>query len=245
MPLTLSHPAAVLPLRRLGLPATVLVIASMTPDLPLYLGWRGGYQLTHSPLGVVTMDIALGVGVAAWWTFVMRDVLVDAAPTVVRRRLAARARLSRRDWLLAPAAALLAAMTHVAWDGFTHAGWWGYDRVAWLRTDHAGLPGVKWSQHGSSVIGLAIVLVAAAAYLRSRDPVGGARAPRVLPTASLPVVVALAGLVAGVSAVGRLSSGLQSMAFHGVVNGLVVLAAGLLVMTLAWHLVARSATRAG
>lgn len=243
MPLTLSHPAAVLPLGRLGLPMTVLVIASMTPDLPLYLGWRGGYEITHSPLGIVTMDIVLGVGVVAFWTFVMRDALVDASPAPVRRRLPARARLARREWALAPVAACLAAVTHVAWDGFTHVGWWGHDRVAWLRTDHAGVSGVTWSQYVSGVVGLAVVLTAAAVCLRGREPIDGPRAPRILPAPTLAIVVALAGLVAVVSAVGRIPSGFDSMAFHGVVNGLITLAVGLLAMTLAWHVLARSGRR--
>lgn len=245
MPLTLSHPAAVLPLRRLGLPMTVLVIASMAPDLPLYLGWVGGYEITHSLLGIVTMDIALALVVVAWWTFVMRDVLVDASPDIVRRRLPARAGLSRREWLLAPIAACLGAMTHVAWDGFTHAGWWGYDRVAWLRTDHAGLSGVMWSQYVSGVVGLAIVLTAAIVYLRARVPLDGPRAPRILPASSLTIVIALAGLTGLASAARHVPSGFHSMAFHGVVNGLIVLAAGLLIMTFAWRIAARMSDRAG
>ncbi|MDQ7908342.1 DUF4184 family protein [Phytohabitans sp. ZYX-F-186] len=37
MPFTGSHPAAVLPLVRWGLPPAALVIGSMVPDLPYYL----------------------------------------------------------------------------------------------------------------------------------------------------------------------------------------------------------------
>ena len=56
MPLTLSHPAAVLPLRGLDLPVTALVAGSMVPDVPLFLGWTRGYEVTHRLLGVVTVD---------------------------------------------------------------------------------------------------------------------------------------------------------------------------------------------
>ena len=37
MPFTGSHPAVVLPLLRIGMPASALVIGSLTPDLPYYL----------------------------------------------------------------------------------------------------------------------------------------------------------------------------------------------------------------
>lgn len=36
MPVTIAHPAAVLPLRGLGLPLSAMVIGSMAPDLPVF-----------------------------------------------------------------------------------------------------------------------------------------------------------------------------------------------------------------
>jgi tetrahydromethanopterin S-methyltransferase subunit B len=48
-----------------------------------------------------------------------------------------------------------------------------------------------------------------------------------------------------VSAARRITSGFHSIAFHGVVNGLIVLTVGLLIITIAWHLTARRANPAG
>jgi hypothetical protein len=158
MPLTLSHPALVLPLRRAGLPMTVLVIASMIPDVPLFLGSVRGYDVTHSLVGIVTLDVVLVVGAAAWWSFVMRDALTDLAPSLVRSRLLARVRPSRRDWLLTPAAAVVGAASHVAWDSFTHPGQWGVRRIDWLQSEHAGLAGLKWAQYTSGVVDSLVVL---------------------------------------------------------------------------------------
>lgn len=236
MPLTLSHPAVVLPLRRLGLPATVLVIASMVPDLPLFLGSVRGYDLTHSAVGLVTVNLVLAICAVAWWTFVMRDALVDAAPEAVRRRLAPEARLSRREWTLAPIAACIGAATHIVWDSFTHQGEWGTDRIAWLRAEHAGLSGANWMQYISGVVGLAIVALAALAYLHGTAARDETRPSRVLPPATLPVVIVLAGLVGAASATSHFSSGFNSMAFNGVVAGLISLAIGLTIMTGAWHI---------
>lgn len=236
MPLTLSHPAAVLPLRRLGLPVTVMVVGSMVPDVPVFTGSARGYDVTHSLLGVVTVDVVMALIVVAWWTFVMRDALVDAAPHVARRRLPARARLTRREWLLAPVAAALGALTHLVWDAFTHSGEWGSRHVAWLREDHAGWSGTMWAQQVSGVVGLTVVALAAIAHLRAARPVDPHRAEPVLPTWTLPLVVVLAGLVGLVSGVSHLPSGLYSMAFFAVVDGLIALAAGMLLLTGAWHL---------
>lgn len=57
MPLTLAHPAAVLPLRRCGLPMAALVIGSMMPDVPLFMRWSSGYQVSHSYTGVFTVHL--------------------------------------------------------------------------------------------------------------------------------------------------------------------------------------------
>lgn len=87
----------------------------------------------------------------------------------------------------------------------------------------------------SGAVGLAIVAVAALVHMCAATPLEESRASRVLPRATLPLVTGLAGMVGAISAAGRFSSGLHSMAFNGVVDGLIALAAGLLIMTVAWH----------
>jgi hypothetical protein len=239
MPLTLSHPAAVLPLRRLGLPMTSLVIGSMVLDIPLYLGSRRGYDLAHSPLGVPTVDVAGALLVLAMWFAVLRDPLVDLAPSVVRARLAPRARLTRRQWLLAPIGALIGGITHVAWDSFTHADRWGSEHVTWLQRDHLGLPGLKWAQYASGVLGLIVVAWFAVAHLRSLGPVDVRRPARVLPPAALVAVVGLATLTGVASAAWKASVGLHAMAFHGVVNSIIVLVVGGVVVCTTWQALRR------
>ncbi|MET0928804.1 MAG: DUF4184 family protein [Aeromicrobium sp.] len=245
VPFTLSHPAAVLPLRRLGLPVTVLVIASMVPDVPVFMGWNQGYDFTHSPLGVLTADLVVTSVVVAWWTFVMRDALVDLGPARVRSRLPASARLTRREWLLLPAAAVVGATTHVVWDAFTHPGRWGWQHFEWLRSDHGGLSGVSWAQYVSGVVGLAVVVAAAVAHLRGVPPVQDGRRPRVLPAATLPVIVAIAGLTAVAAAAWSLPDGLHLMAFNAVVDSMIVLGALLVIVTVAWQVAARRAGMPG
>ncbi|QIK67826.1 DUF4184 family protein [Nocardioides sp. HDW12B] len=250
MPLTLSHPAAVLPLRRVpglaALPAAALVIASMVPDLPMFVPGRGGYRLSHSLLGVVTVDVAVTLLLLLVWDRVLRDALVDLSPRVVRDRFPRRARLPRASWLLAPAAAALGALTHVTWDAFTHPGRWGVRQVAWLGQDHLGLAGHQWAQYASGVLGLGVVLAATGRHVATRPP-RARTSPRLLPAAVLPTGAALVALVTVVVGAGRRDEGLHAVAFHGVVAGLqaaLVLTAGL---TLGWGLLelrrARAAAR--
>ncbi len=220
MPLTLAHPVAVIPLRRLGLPMTALVFGSMVLDVPLYLGSRRGYEITHSPLGIVTADIVLTLAVLAGWFFLLRDPLVDLSPSPVRARLAPRARLTRRQWLLAIPAASIAACTHIAWDSFTHYDRWGSDHVSWLRADHWGMAGLKWAQYVSGVVGLLIVIAWALIELRSRRP-DQPRPPRALGPYALITAIGIAGAVGAITAIVKVPAGLHSMAFNGVINSII------------------------
>lgn len=237
--MTLSHPAAVLPFRRLGLPMTAMVIGSMIPDVPLFLGWVGGYEVTHSPAGVLTVDPAATMVVLAIWFALLRDALVDLSPAIIRSRLSPRARLTARQWLLAPFAALIGTTTHVLWDAFTHPDRWGVRHVGWLRIDHAGLTGLKWAQYVSGVVGLVVVCSAVVAHLRTLPLISPPRPPRALTPVVLIAVVALAALIGLVSAMLKVSVGFHSMAFHGVVNSLIAFAAGTACACAAWQLAIR------
>lgn len=224
----------VLPLRRLGLPLSALAIGSMVPDVPLFLGSVRGYGWTHTPWGVVTIDVALGSVVTWWWVVVMRDALVDLAPSPVRGRLPARSQPAV-SWWLVPVAVAVGAASHVLWDSFTHPGRWGVRQVGWLQDDHAGLMGLQWAQYASGVVGLAIVLWAIAAHLARSHVVDPDRPARVLPSAVLAVVVGTAALV-GALAVGlRVPDGLHAMAFDGVVSSLTALALGIVLATAIWQ----------
>jgi hypothetical protein len=239
VPLTLSHPAVVLPLRRLGLPLSALVVGSMVPDLPLYLGSQRGYDIAHSPLGVVTVDVVGALLVLGLWFAALRDPLADSAPSGVRDRVVPRARLSPRQWLLAPLGALAGAVTHLVWDSFTHPDRWGTEHVGWLRTDHLDVSGLAWAQYGSAVGGLLVLAAFVVAQLRRLPVIGDTRAPRALPAGVLPAGIALAGVAGLVAALRSLPDGVHLMALRGAVTSVVVLTTGLLVVCGAWHVAVR------
>lgn len=247
VPVTVAHPAVVLPLRgllaRVGLPLTPVVVGAMAPDLGLFLRRPGLYDLAHGPVGVALWVPLLTTLVVAAWFGLVRDALVGSAPLAVRSRLAPHVRLAPRAWAWVPVGGAVGAATHTVWDAFTHPGRWGWESVAWLSAQQGPLPGGKWVQYVTGVLGMVVVLVAAVRWLASQRVLAEA-APRVVPWPLLESVVLGAALVGGATAARRLPEGLHSVAFGSVVNALVALVVGALLATVVWHS-ARLAARGG
>jgi hypothetical protein len=205
MPLSPGHPAVVLPLQRLGLPLSGLVVGAVAPDLPVYLPVGVGYATTHSGAGLVA-DVAIGLVLLWLWFVLVRDAVVDLV-AALRRRAPAQARPSARGWLLAPLAVAVGAATHVLWDSVTHD--WGFvvEGVALLREDVGPLPLHEWLQHVSTVAGSAVVAAYCLVRLRSRPVVprsASVRRPRLwlaaVPVVGVGVGVVLRDVEAGVGA---------------------------------------------
>lgn len=235
MPVTLAHPAAVLPLRGLGLPLSAMVIGSMAPDLPVFSQSWGIYGFTHSLLGIVTVDLALTLLLLAFWDFVGRDALVDTAPSVVRNRLPATDRLGSTAWLLAPLAAVIGSITHVVWDAFTHEGRWGTRLIPWLTEQQGPLRGGQWAQYGSGVLGLLVIGLALLAVVR--QPLLATAPPsRRLPAATLGAAVAVASLISVGTFLARLGGGFHAAAFYAAVAGIVALGLAVATVAAAWAL---------
>lgn len=166
MPFTGSHPAAVLPFLRSGLVPSALVIGSMTPDLPYFLPNPFSATTTHTLVGAVTVDVLVGGVAFGVWQAVLAPFAIALAPAALRDRLDDRLprglafHLSgpRRVALLATSLAVGAA-THVVWDSFTHLDRWGPRHLAWLTEVHGGLPGYRWAQYVSGLVGAAALVV--------------------------------------------------------------------------------------
>ncbi len=55
MPLTIAHPVAVLPFRRLGLPMAALAIGSISPDLEYLFHLSPKSNISHTASGVARL----------------------------------------------------------------------------------------------------------------------------------------------------------------------------------------------
>jgi hypothetical protein len=160
VPFTLSHPAAVIPLARGRLVPSALVAGSMAPDVPYFLSMGELRGATHEPLGIVTIDLALGAGLLVAFHLLWKWPLVALAPAWARRRLAGPARGLRRSMIpWVPLSLLVGTVTHVFWDAFTHRYHSFAGFMPWLvTTSFAGLETYRWLQYLSGVLGAAIVV---------------------------------------------------------------------------------------
>lgn len=167
MPFTPSHAAAVLPfVGRRGLVPAALVIGSMAPDLPYFLLLGTEPGLTHSVLGVFTVDLLMALAVYVLWQGVVAPAAYAAAPAAFRARALPPAALASRFGSLSAAATValslvVGGLTHIAWDAFTHEGRWGAEAIPQLTQSYGRFVGYRWAQYASSALGLAL----AGAYL--------------------------------------------------------------------------------
>ncbi|MGY1801907.1 DUF4184 family protein [Blastococcus sp. SYSU D00922] len=241
MPFTPSHAAAVLPLLRTPLPASALVIGSLTPDLPFYL--PGGFPWrTHTALAVVTTDVVLGLVAWVVWHGLLAEPALAAAPAGLRGRIPGpppglRTRLAspaRAGWTVTALA--VGAATHVLWDEFTHARRWGPAHIQVLAEDWGSAPGYRWLQYASSVLGGVVLLLWLVRWWRRTPPRPGVRRPGV--RWAWAVLLAVGGSIGAVAAAGApdLGAAVYEGATSGGQAGLGVAA----LLAVAWHVRHRS-----
>jgi hypothetical protein len=232
MPFTPSHAVVALPFVRTPLVPAAVAVGAMAPDLPLFVRASPlGYGRTHDPAWIAA-TVLLALGLLLVWRCVLRPAVRELAPAPLGDRLPAewdagaaaalrstftqshgggRGERSARRSPVLPVLLLLASLavgvaSHIAWDLFTHEGRWGTTAFPALEAGWGPLPGYKWLQHGSSVVGLVILAVWGGLWL-ARRPVA-ASVPRILPPIvrwiwwlSLPTVLAVAWL-SGLAAMG-------------------------------------------
>jgi hypothetical protein len=189
MPFTPSHAVVALPFLRTPLVPAAIAVGAMAPDFPLFVrGLPLHYGITHS-LGWLPMTIVIALALLLVWRCVLRPAARELSPAPLARRLPAQweagaltalretlaitgvpARTSWRGILLLVASLAIGIVTHIVWDLFTHEGRWGVQILPLLDERWGPLTGYKWLQHGSSVLGLAILAIWAVLWLRRRRP---------------------------------------------------------------------------
>ncbi|MFZ5858957.1 MAG: DUF4184 family protein [Chloroflexota bacterium] len=181
MPLTFSHPAAVLPLarplRKWSVPSA-LVIGSMTPDFAFFIPLGVTRMGSHSLAGIVWFSLPLGLATYLIFHLLLKYPLVSLLPDPISRRLShvlGTSRLPNVSWLAVIASLVIGALTHLAWDSFTHAGALGVESIPLLQmevfvidTYHAYV--YKLIQYFSSGLGLLILGIWGILWLRKTPP---------------------------------------------------------------------------
>lgn len=182
MPVTLpAHAAAVLPLCRFrALPPAALVVGASVPDLAYLLGL--GSRSSHTPEGLLRFSLPVGLLLWVWLEVLVLPVLHRTLPAVggvqwgrfLRTRGLPR---GARPWAQAILAVWLGAATHALWDAFTHRYRWPASELYPDNPLALGpweLPLATWLQHGSSVVGsLVVILALVRLYPQLPDAPGG------------------------------------------------------------------------
>jgi hypothetical protein len=189
---------------------------------------------------VVTVNLVVGLALFALWRLVFAAPARELLPPAVGGRLPQPSTPRGLDWVLAGLGVLVGAASHVLWDAFTHDDRWGVRQVAWLQETHAGLPGYKIAQYASGVIGLGVLVVWAGRRLAQTRPVpaaGPTMSPGVRAAAWAVVVLsgAVVAAVAGVTALTRWGSTLETAMYAAVTRGGAVAMVVLAVTALLWH----------
>jgi hypothetical protein len=215
----------------------------MTPDLPFYLPVTFP-SATHTALAVVTTDLVLSFAAWAIWHGLLAEPALAAAPTSLRSRMPGLppglgvrlASPARVGWTLL--ALVVGAGTHVLWDEFTHPRRWGPEHIPALAENWGTLPGYRWLQYATSLIGGVVLLGWLLLWWRRT----AWRSLPDRPASRWPwALVAAAGAVAGVPAALSAPS-IGAAVFTGTTWGGGAALVVALVLALAWH-AARAGTR--
>ena len=181
MPFTPAHAAAALPFRRLPLIPSALVVGTMAPDFEYFLRLSAGGGFGHTALGAVVLTWPLALAVLWIFHFCVKDAVVSLSPEGFQRRLTPYlgtfrfGGAARFSWIAV--SVLLGIATHIVWDGFTHPTTWLAHHWRFLGEYvplpiAARVPYYKLFQHGSSVIGLAILAAWLTRWYRATAPSG-------------------------------------------------------------------------
>jgi hypothetical protein len=176
MPWTFAHPAAALafnPVARKPREFAALVIGTISPDIAYYLGSTGSELRTHSFLGSLKLCLPMALVLLTVLTLLRRPLcLLLPMPhrhciTPIVNRIA---QTDPKSVLKMSAWILVGAWTHIAWDSCTHRTGLVVQHVERLQSVWLfGWPGYQLAQHLSSAIGVLVLGIAYARWLRAKQ----------------------------------------------------------------------------
>ena len=172
MPFTFCHPAIVLPLNKVikqRLSLTGLIIGSITPDFEYFIRMEDKRIYTHTWIGLLYYDIALGILLAFIFHNIVRDPLINNLPKWLQGRLRLYKHFNwnirfRKRWPSIIISFIIGGISHFFWDAFTSESGYFTLQISTLKATHivAGIPieGHMIVQVLSSLIGGIIIFYA-------------------------------------------------------------------------------------
>jgi uncharacterized protein DUF4184 len=222
MPFTLAHGAAALPFRRTRLEFSALLTGCFTPDFMYFLRLAPRGHFGHTLPGLFVFDLPAGLAALFLFHAYAEQPLAVFLPAGIRARLTPRAGRFAfgppARFALIAFSILIGAATHILWDSFTHRDYWPALHWSFLRrrvqAPLAGpIPIYKLLQHGSTVVGLAILAIWVFLWYRSTQPASEPPAHSYSASQRFVILVTVP-LVAGVAALGRAFLGVGAPTGH-------------------------------
>ena len=164
---------------RLRLVPSALVVGTLAPDFWYFLGLESQSGLGHTFHGAFVFTPPLALIVLWLFHAFVKTPFTSLLPDTVQSRLAShpsRFRFGGPTRLaMILGSILLGIATHLLWDSFTHPTTWLYSHWAFLsymvRLPIVGLvPYYRLFQHGSTIVGTAILLVWLARWYQRTEP---------------------------------------------------------------------------
>lgn len=243
MPFTVSHAAAILPIRARWLSTSALVIGAMTPDLPLFAPFLPfTTEATHTVFATLVTNTAIGFVLFVIWHGFLARPADWFAPSAIRKRLTPvqqpglRARLSSSGKVLV--LLMIGGLTHQILDWFTHAGTPVTDRFPVFYVDVAGMPLYFFLQIALSVVGLVLLAHWAVRWFAGAEVRTLQRQPSTLgKIAARGTVLGAAVGATGATAWGlyRVGSSSDTLVFAVSVTPVVAIAVASAVIAVLWH----------
>jgi hypothetical protein len=180
MPYTLSHPLAVVPLRRWcpdHFNFAALVIGSMSPDFGYFVEQFSLAKYAHSIPGVFAVALPTSLIVLGLF-YLLRRPLCFVLPQPHRGALTplsgAVQPLTARSFAIASVSVLVGALTHIVWDSFAHYDGWPVEKFRVMRVPLFVIAGIAVPtfyliQIVSSIVGAVGLIVVYVVWLR-RQP---------------------------------------------------------------------------
>jgi hypothetical protein len=179
VPFTLAHGAAAIPFRRVGLLTSGLLVGTFAPDFEYFLRLAPDNGFGHTLLGTFVLTLPLALLVLWLFHAFVKMPVARLLPGAIQRRLTNHLGKFRfggmARFALVAGSILVGIATHVAWDSFTHRNTWLCHHWPPLgQTVNLPILGLipfyKVFQHGSTVMGTAILSIWLAVRYRNAEP---------------------------------------------------------------------------
>jgi hypothetical protein len=124
VPATIAHPAAVIPLQKLGLPLSALIIGSLMPDFEFFLRISSERIIGHTFPGVFLFCLPIGLIFLFIFHYLLKKPLISLLPTTHQCRILHYFEEFRffplLQFLKITIALLIGIFSHLLLDSFTH-----------------------------------------------------------------------------------------------------------------------------